>query len=238
VPAIPGVQADPSAWRSIDWAGLALVEAARVSDAGFLDLYLRGDREEKVVLLRAVALRPVGSLTARLLEEVQRTNQVVHVEAAWLDHDLLARALEARQGFGPDAFSRAVLKMAFLDLPLARAFRALDHATPTLSALLQEFASEREAAGRPIWADTLRVLGRAPAPGSEARLLGGLEHGSDPMREAAIRGLLDLVQRGPRPDLAAHARARLPREPLPTLRALLEALAGGPGNAGRRAGAP
>lgn len=215
------IVADLSAWRRCDAAGLALIQAGAPDDATLIDLHQRGDREERTMVLRALTFLPIGPATLALLGEVQRTNVGVHVEAAWLDGNLLARALEADgadTGFTHEDFARAILKMAFLDLPLSRAPGALDHASSALSAMLQDFATEREAAGRAVWTDTYRFLGRAPCPGAAARIVGGIESGSDPLRLAAAEALVDME----RPDLASFAAERLSREPRPAVRALLE----------------
>jgi hypothetical protein len=83
--------------------------------------------------------------------------------------------------------------------------------------MLQDLATEREAAGRAVWRDTARLIGRAPCPGTTARLVGGLEHGDDGVRLAAAEGLL-AMRRG---ELAAFAAERLPREPREAIRAVL-----------------
>src|SRR5262249_12698298 len=145
-------------------------------------------------------LLPIGALTTRLFGEVQRTNVVLHLEAAVCDGDLFARAVGAA-GFDQAAANRLLLKVAFLDLPLARLFGAERHANAELSRMLQDLATEREAAGRAVWRDTWRLIGRAPCPGTAARLIGGLEHGDDGVRLAAAEGLLALG----RQDLAPFA---------------------------------
>ena len=148
---------------------------------------------------------------------MQRTNTGAHVEAGALDSNLATRALDA--GLLPrEDFHRLVLKLAFSDLPVWRLFGALDHADAELSGMLQDYATEREAAGRGVWLDTYRFLGRAPTEGSVARLIGGLEHGDDALRRAAAEGALALGHK----DLVPYAAARLPREPREAVRAVLQ----------------
>ena len=159
----------------------------------------------------------------RLLGEVQRTNMVLHVDAAVCAGDLLVRAARAAlPGFGATEQNRLLLKLAFLDLPLRRALGAEALANAELSRMLQDLATEREAAGRAVWRDTDRMLGRAPVPGTAARLLGGIEHGDDGRRLAAAEGLLALQRR----DLAPFAKERLAREPRADIRAVLERVTG------------
>jgi len=115
-----------------------------------------------------------------------------------------------------------LLKIAFLDLPLARVFHAEQLANQELSRMLQDLATEREAAGRSVWRDTDRLISRAPVAGTIARILGGLEHGDDGRRLAAVEGLILLNRK----DLAPFAIERLAREPRDVVRKLLVQAAG------------
>lgn len=219
---------DLDAFRRCDLAAAWLLASAAATDAELLDLYAHGDIEERAMLLRSLHLLPPGAATVALLGEVQRTNVVSHLEAALCDGDLLVRTLGCA-GFDQAAANRLLLKLAFLDLPLGRAFGAERLANAELSRMLQDLATEREAAGRAVWRDTWRLIGRAPCPGSVARLVGGLEHGDDGVRLAAAEGLLALG----RPDLAPFAAERLPREARDGVRTLLQRLAGAPARPAR-----
>ncbi len=223
VQALDQARLDLDSWRLCDGAAAILLSEAQATDLELLDLYAHGDLEERTMLLRALQALPIRGATASLLGEVQRTNMVVHVEAACCDGDLLARMRAAgRPDFGPTELNRLMLKIAFLDLPLGRVHRGEGMANAALSQMLMDLATEREAAGRPIWRDTDRMLGRAPVPGTTARILGGLEHGDDHRRLAAAEGLLALG----RPDLGGFAQERLGRESRADIRALLQQIAG------------
>ncbi len=215
---------DLDAFRRCDLVAAHLLAAIAVTDDEAMDLYAHGDIEERAMLLRSLHLLPVGALTARLFSEMQRTNVVLHLEAAVCDGDLFARAAGDaachRAGFDRAAANRLLLKVAFLDLPLQRLFAAEQHANAELSRMLQDLATEREAAGRSVWRDTWRLIGRAPCPGTAARLIGGLEHGDDGVRLAAAEGLVALG----RQDLAPFAAERLPREVREPIRAVLRRL--------------
>lgn len=215
-------EVDLDAFRRCDLMAAALLAGAGATDAEQWDLYAHGDIEERAMLLRSQQLLPLGPTTVRLLGEVQRTNVVLHLEAAVADGDLLPRAV-GQHGFDRAAANRLVLKLAFLDLPLRRVFGGERLADAELSRMLQDLATEREAAGRPVWRDTWRLIGRAPCPGSAARLVGGLEHGDDGVRLAAAEGLLALNRR----ELAPFAAERLPREPRAPIRDLLTRLCSG-----------
>lgn len=212
---------DLGAFRRCDLgAALLLLELDVGADEAY-DLYAHGDIEERAMLLRSLHFLPIGPLTVRLFGDVQRTNVVLHLEAALADGDLLVRTL-GQPGFDQQAADKLLLKYAFLDLPLARAFFAERLANVELSRMLQDLATEREAAGRSVWRDTWRLLGRAPCPGAVARLVGGLEHGDDGVRLAAAEGLLSLN----RADLRPFVAERLPREPRADVRAVLQRLLG------------
>jgi hypothetical protein len=213
-------EVDLDAWRVCDAGGFTLVALARAEPALLVDLYRHGDMEERTIVLRSLGLLPVTAATAVLLGEVQRTNTLVHVEAGALDSNLVVRALAAgagAAGFAEADFQRLLLKVAFVDLPAWRMFGALGKASPALTEMLQGFATEREAAGRSVWIDTYRFIGRAPAAGTAARLLGGIEHGDDRVRLAAAEGLVALHRK----DLAPFARERLAREPREAVARLL-----------------
>ncbi len=216
---IDGADVDLAGFRTCDVAAAVVLRATAATDAECLDLWSHGDLDERVMLLRSLHFLPVGPLTVQLFGEVQRTNVVSHLEAAVGDGDLFARTA-GRFGFDQAAANRLLLKVAFLDVPLARLFHAERTANAELSRMLQDLATEREAAGRPVWRDTWRLIGRAPCPGSLARLLGGIEHGDDGVRLAAAEGLLAAG----RTEFAALAAERLPRESRPAIRALLQQL--------------
>jgi hypothetical protein len=221
-----GAIVDLAAFRRCDLVAAYVLAGVAVRDEEAQDLWAHGDIEERAMLLRSLHLLPVGALTARLFGEVQRTNIVLHLEAAVCDGDLFARTV-GKGGFDLAAANRLLLKVAFLDLPLARLYGAEQHANAELSRMLQDLATEREAAGRSVWRDTWRLIGRAPCPGTVARLIGGLEHGDDGVRLAAAEGLAALRQLAPgRADLASFAAERLPREPRDSVRAVLQKLTG------------
>ena len=213
------------ALRVCDAAACVLLEAGlgedtEAADAMLDDLYSHGDMEERTMALRAAACRPPTTGATRLLHEVQRTNMVVHVEAGVCDTDHVARTLRAKTpGFGIEDFNRLMLKLAFQGLPANRVLGAEEFANADLSSMLQGLATEREAAGRSVWSDTVRFGARAPAPGTLARVLGGLEHGDDAQRLAAAESVVHL--RDHRELWLPLVEARIPREKRPEIAAAL-----------------
>ncbi len=208
---------DQDAWRRCDAAGAMIIAAGRPSDDMLIDLYLHGDLDERIIVIRALSTLSVTAATVRVLEEVQRTNMEPHFRAAASGTNLPARAAR-HAAFGRDGFNRMILKAAFIDVPVSTLFDAETAANPDLSRMLQDLATEREAAGRRVWPGTCLLAAHAPTAGSLARIIGGLEHGDDEQRFSAARALLVLN----RPDLAPFAKERLPREPRPEIRAVLE----------------
>ena len=212
---------DLDAFRTCDLAAAYLSASIEATSGELVDIYLHGDIEERAMLLRSLSFLPLNDATQRLLIEVLRTNVMLHLEAAMCDQNVLARAFAAGT-VDRDTGNRLLLKFAFVDMPLARAFDAETFASAELSTMLQDLATEREAAGRAVWCDTWRMLGRAPCPGALARLIGGLEHGDDRVRQAAAEGLLLLPERGP--GISHFARERLGREPRQAIQDLLRQL--------------
>lgn len=208
---------DLNAFRRCDLAAAWLLIATDAADDELRDLLAHGDLEERAMLLRAMHLLPVGPMTIEFIGEAQRTNVVLHVEAAVCDGDLVARAI-GQPGFDLGTANKLILKYGFLDLPLRRVLDIERHANADLSRMLQDLATEREAAGRSVWRDTWRMIGHAPTDGSAARLVGGLEHGDDGVRLAAAEGLLALD----RDELRQFAADRLKREPRAEIQSLLQ----------------
>jgi hypothetical protein len=222
VRAVDGARVDLGVWRLCDVGAWALLARARVGDDAVLDLFARGDIEERTMLLRATAARPLSPATGRLLVEIQRSNTVPHFEALACDNDLVVRACGQVDGFDREQGNRLLLKAAFLGLRLRRFFSVERLANPELSRMLSDLATEREAAGRAVWSDTAVLLARAPVAGTVARLLGDLEHGDDERRLAAA---LSVPLLG-RADLVPFLTERLPREPKPAIaQALRDAVA-------------
>ena len=218
---------DLAAWRACDAAAYVLLtHGAPVPANGLLDLFHHGDLEEKAMILRALPALPGSSAdretTPALFGEAQRTNNATHFEDLALDSDFIARSV--RDGaLARDEARRLVLKAAFLDMDLQRIFDWPSLADGELTRMIQDLATEREAATRKVWYDTNRLIGHAPIEGTRGRLLGGLEHGDDAHRRAACEGLAVLPDRV---DLAPYAAERLDREPRADIRDLLKPLAG------------
>lgn len=217
---------DLDAFRTCDLVAAYLVKSIEATEEEVLDVFAHGDIEERAMLFRSLNFMPLGSTTNRLFGEALRTNVALHLEAAMCDSDLLARSIKSGV-LDADTANRLLLKFAFIGMDLTRALNIESHANPTLSTMLQDLATEREAAGRSVWQHTYRMLGHAVCPGALGRLIGGIEHGDDGVRHAAADGLLAMRNNDSslQPLLAQFAQERLPREPRETVRELLQQLA-------------
>lgn len=202
--------------RLCDAAAAVLLDRAMELGTGapwLVQLYSRGDAEERRMILRSLPFVEADEVAPVLMEEAHRTNDQVIFEAGLLDSDLPALLLDG------DAYRRAVLRTAFLDLRAARLLGLERRADPELSRMLLEFMSEREAADRPVWPDTLPVCALAPVAGVVPKVAGDLWHGRDVRRRQAARAAARLQD----PWLADRIRERLEVERDPVVRELLEA---------------
>ena len=206
--------ADLSRWRTCDLAAAVILGRLEPGDEALRRLYDQGDAEERRMILRALPFLPVTPVTAGLLEDAHRSNEGLLFEAGLLDSDLPARVLD------DESYDRVVLKAAFMDLPASRLLGIQGRVRPVLSGMLLEFMSEREAAGRPVWTDSLPVAALAPVPGVRPRALGDLWHGSDRRRAAAA---VALVRVDPGAAKASFGERR-PFERDPTLLAFFDSV--------------
>lgn len=188
--ATDGLVLDLAAFRTADLGAMVLVHThleAGGDPAVLRDLYDHGDLDERVGAMRSLLVVPPDHPVVQdLLGEAQRANVVDIYEAAWCDHDLAVRVLSQ------DDFNRMVLKLAFTNLPLWRVLRATERANPELSRMLEDFALEREAAGRPVWPDTVTLMAHAPIDGSRERIERHAASGPDDLRALAQDALAHL----------------------------------------------
>ncbi len=113
------------------------------------DIYRYGDTAEKLAVLKALPLLPIGDGGVPLLEDALRTNDTRLVTAALGPY---------ADRLGLQAWRQAVLKCVFMGVPLAAVHRLTERADPELAAMLGAFAHERQAAGRDLPSDALALL--------------------------------------------------------------------------------
>lgn len=187
-------------YRRCDLAAPLILEAGGVAtDAKVLEkLYFQGDHEERRMIQKALAFLPIGEGTIRLLQEAHRTNEEPIFLAAFADHNLPARALDDGD------FARGILKSAFIDLDVDRLVDATSRAKASLSTMLLDFMSEREAAHRSVWPGSLVLAAHAPCPGTRAKITGDLWSGVDARRVAAARAAATLGDTSLLPEIEAR----------------------------------
>lgn len=147
LPGVPGWTVDEAA-RTLLLAALPPdVLAGEVDDA-----YRYGDAAEKLAVLRALPLLPIGDTAVSLLHDALRTNDTRLVTAALGPYATRLDDAAWRQG---------ILKCVFMGVPLADVHGVTERADASLAAMLDAFARERRAAGREVPADALAVLEHA-----------------------------------------------------------------------------
>ena len=125
---------------------LALADAERTAQ-----LYWQGDAAERLAVLHALPLLPIGDAGVPLAEDALRTNDTRLVAAALGPYAAHLDAATWRQG---------VVKCVFMGVPLSVVDRLDDRADAELTAMLAALARERAAAGRRMPADALALLNR------------------------------------------------------------------------------
>ncbi|WP_430790315.1 EboA domain-containing protein [Actinoplanes sp. G11-F43] len=113
------------------------------------DLYRHGDAGEKLAVLKALPLLPIGDQAVPLLHDAIRTNDTRLVAAALGPY---ARHLDQ------PAWRQAVLKCVFMGIPLAVVDRLPERADTELAAMTAGLREERAAAGRAFPEDALTLL--------------------------------------------------------------------------------
>ena len=118
------------------------------------ELYRRGDGEEKIAVVAGLGLAGDGSEAWReagleITADALRTNDPRLVGAAMGDF--------ARRHLDDSAWRHGVLKLVFMDAPLAQVAGLDERRDAELAAMADRFAAERAAAGRTIPDDLNRI---------------------------------------------------------------------------------
>jgi hypothetical protein len=118
-----------------------------------VQLYRRGEMREQQAIVRTLAWLPGPAAFAELASEAVRGNVVPVLEALACDNPFPAAHMSAL------GFNQMIMKAIFNGLPLARVLGLADRNTPELRRMVEAFASERRAAGRPVPADLGLIAG-------------------------------------------------------------------------------
>ncbi|MDI6098793.1 EboA domain-containing protein [Actinoplanes sp. NEAU-A12] len=144
LPHVPGWTGDQAA-RALLLLALPAADLRRYIG----DLYRHGDAGEKLAVLKALPLLPIGADAAPLLHDAVRTNDTRLVAAALGPY---ARHLDQA------AWRQAVLKCVFMGIPLSVVHGLTERADDELAAMTAALRDEREAAGRRLPPDALPLL--------------------------------------------------------------------------------
>jgi hypothetical protein len=134
-------------------AGRILLLLALADPGRTAQLYRHGDAAERLAVLRALPLLPMGDAGVPLAEDALRTN----------DPRLVAAALGPYAArLDPATWRQGVVKCVFMGIPLNVVDRLDERADDALAEMLTALACERAAAGRSMPADALALLDRHP----------------------------------------------------------------------------
>jgi hypothetical protein len=151
----------PEGWGADELGRMLLLQAAlgaRLPEAHAAlvnELYSTGDLRERQAVLRALPHLPAPERFLAVAVEAVRNHAIPIVEAIACDNAFPARH------FSDDEFNQLVLKCLFSDVPLRRVQGLARRVTPELRRMVEAYANERRAAGRPVPEDTALVLGAA-----------------------------------------------------------------------------
>jgi hypothetical protein len=137
-------------WTAGQAARAVLLAALDGADRIML-LYRHGDSAERLAVLRALPLLPIGDAAVPLLHDALRTNDTRLVAAALGPYAVHLDAAAWRQG---------VVKCVFMGVPLDAVDDLDRRADRELTAMLADLAAERRAAGRPMPPDAAALLER------------------------------------------------------------------------------
>jgi hypothetical protein len=123
--------------------------AAKEAEEKWQELYWQGDSAEKLAVLHALPLLPVGDAGVPLLQDALRTNDPRLVAAALGPYAARLDAETWRQG---------VVKCVFMGVPLRAVHGLAGRADAGLRQMLAALAKERAAAGRRMPADAAALI--------------------------------------------------------------------------------
>ncbi|HEY3003882.1 MAG TPA: EboA domain-containing protein [Kribbellaceae bacterium] len=132
-------------------AARAVLLAALDDPDQILLLYHHGDAAERLAVLRALPLLPIGDAAVPLLHDALRTNDPRLVATALGPYAAHLDAATWRDG---------VIKCVFMGVPLDAVADLDRRADGELAAMLAALAAERRAAGRAMPADAAALLER------------------------------------------------------------------------------
>jgi sugar phosphate isomerase/epimerase len=140
--------------ESLTFLKQAAQATARGNPDELLGLYYHGDADEKRAILLSLDHLDIDERALPIVEDALRCNDTRLITAALGSY--AARHLSAH------AYRHAILKCVFCGIPLAAVSGVNERADAELARMLNDFALERIAAGRPVPDDVRTVLARFP----------------------------------------------------------------------------
>jgi hypothetical protein len=150
----------PGGWGADELGRTMLLQAAlaaRLPEAHAAlvnELFVTGDLRERQAVLRALSHLPAPERFVSVAIEAVRNNAVSVIEAIACENPFPARH------FPEEAFNQMVLKCLFCEISLRRVRDLARRVTPELRRMVEGYASERHAAGRPVPEDAALILGQ------------------------------------------------------------------------------
>lgn len=121
------------------------------------ELYRTGEVRERQALLKWLAFLPAPERFVAVAVDAVRSSALPVLEAIACDNPYPAAF------FAEAAFNQMVLKALFNEIPLRRVFSLHERRGEELARMVDAYASERRAAGRPVPKDAALATGRSPA---------------------------------------------------------------------------
>jgi hypothetical protein len=150
IPWSPAAGADECGRAALVLAAMGLLEPSE-HVAFVRDLVRRGESRERQAVLRVLAALPEPARFVDVAVDACRTNVQTVFEAIACDNAFPTRH------FPEPAFHQLVLKALFVGAPIARIVGLAPRVTDELVRMVEAFASERLAAGRPVPEDAALI---------------------------------------------------------------------------------
>ena len=202
---------------------LLLLDASALPQPAFAALvartYWQGDSREQESWLRALSVLPGNDQHLMTAIDACRTNIIPVFEAICCENPYPWHC------FPELNYNQMVLKALFLGVRIGRVMGLLERANPELSRMSNDYAAEREAAGRTVPVDIWLAMAPHAAPPALARVERFFDQGSPEHRFWAAAGLA--WNATPAARALLEKQRSLEKEP-GVLRAIEHALKGAP----------
>lgn len=206
-------------WTSADTARLILLMTAiernlELAEDTILSYYKMGDESERIALVRGLIFFAPGEYLTKLALDVGRTNNLEVLAALTLDNPYPACF------YSEQAFNQMVLKALFLGLAIERIDGIEQRANPDLTRMCENYALERELAGRTVPTDIWLAIGPFASKTGRQQMIEYLNHENVSHRYYCALALAQRLSQDA--SLTAILKQRLETEQEPMIRKLLQ----------------